>query len=130
MRINNQKQEISFERNILIKNVNRPGINRVQMVKDFLKERENRPINKMGHLIRKFLKRDKPNKGQEVIVQISNSHDFLNVDKNTPLGEMFIKLKDHFYYTTLNKNNPDLKELYEDAINIVVNDKKQRKLNL
>lgn len=129
MRINNQKNEVYFEKNILVKNVKRPGINRAQMVIDFLVKRENRPINKIGSFINNFLKKEKPKKSGRVIIQIGNSHDFLSVDKKTSLGKMLANVRDHFLYSTQNGKNSDAQKLYEDALDIVVNDKKTKKIN-
>lgn len=129
MKINNQKQKNSFERNILIQNVNRPGINRTRIVEEFLEKIENRPINKIEGLIRNFLKKEKPKQSRRIIVQIGNSQDFLSVDKKTSLGKMLVTIRDYLLYSTQNGKNSDTQKLYDDALDIVLKDKKTKKIN-
>lgn len=129
MKINNQKQKNSFERNILIQNVNRPGINRTRIVEEFLEKIENRPINKIEGLIRNFLKKEKPKQSRRIIVQIGNSQDFLSVDKKTSLGKMLVTIRDYLLYSTQNGKNNDTQKLYDDALDIVLKDKKTKKIN-
>lgn len=133
MRINNQSQEISFkQRNILITGVNGSGINRSYLVKEFLKKRENCLVNRLSNSIvyftRKILGKDKIDTRNPAIIELKYGQDFLKVGKNNSLGKMLLNVKEFVDGIASNGKNEELTQMYKNAVDIVVNDKKTKKI--
>lgn len=106
MQIYNQKHNIHFQKNILVKNITTDG--------------------EIGHLAVNFAQKKGLYKGEAIntIGKQVGSNNFLIIDPKTSLGKIFIKISDFYNSFRFHKAGEDIKKLYDDTIDIIINDKK------